>query len=81
MLLSPLLAEWVHPPTGGAARADHVHNGIGNVVSADRYTPVGDIDGVTVYGAVYEFREREVKLSEADYSEAIAVMTALLEAS
>jgi hypothetical protein len=83
-----LLAVWIQRATlaytdpSGNARLDHVHNGAGNVVSADRFTPVAArTDGTIIHGAVYEFREREVKMRDNDYDEAIKVMAALLEAS
>jgi hypothetical protein len=83
-----LLATWIQravlaytDPTGNA-RTDHFANGVGNVVSADRFTPVlVRPDGTTVHGAVYEFREREVRIGAENYDEAIVVMSALLQAS
>jgi hypothetical protein len=83
-----LLANWIQRATlaytdpSGNSRLDHVHNGAGNVVLADRFTPVAArTDGTIIHGAVYEFREREVKMRDDDYGEAINVMAALLEAS
>lgn len=75
-------ATLAYTDPSGNARLDHVDNGVGNVVSADRYTPVAArANGTIIHGAVYEFREREVKMREDDYGEAIKVMAALLEAS
>lgn len=82
-----LLRTWIQRATLAYTdqtgnRGSHFTNGIGNVVSADRFTPIMTLlNGTVIYGAVYEFREREVRLTSDDYTEALAVMEALLAAS